>query len=45
MEEDKQALMRRFCIKDLGEIRNVLGMRVSRDRAAGTLTIDLAPCL
>jgi len=45
MEEDKQALMRRFSIKDLGEIRNVLGMRISRDRAAGTLTIDLAPYL
>jgi hypothetical protein len=45
MEEDKQALMRRFSIKDLGEIRNVLGMRIGRDRAAGTLTIDLAPYL
>ena len=45
MEADKQALMRRFSIKDLGEISNVLGMRIRRDRAAGTLSIDLAPYL
>ena len=35
MEADKQALMRRFSIKDLGEISNVLGMRIRRRRDRG----------
>ena len=45
MESDKRTLMQRFSIKDLGNISNALGMRIRRDRAARTLTIDLAPYL
>ena len=40
MEQDKARLMKRFKIKDLGDIKQVLGIRVSRDRSQHTLKLD-----
>jgi hypothetical protein len=37
---DKKALMATYDIKDLGEATSVLGMRITRDRAAKTLKVD-----
>ena len=39
-EQLKQLLIDRFRTKDMGESKWILGMRIQRDRAAGTLTLD-----
>ena len=36
----KQMLIDRFRTKDMGESKWILGMRIQRDRAAGTITLD-----
>jgi transposase InsO family protein len=36
----KQLLIDRFRTKDMGESKWILGMRIQRDRVAGTLTLD-----
>ena len=36
----KRALNAKFAIKDLGEVKNILGMLVTRDRVAGTITLS-----
>jgi len=36
----KQELMKRFKIKNLGPIKNCLGIRITRDRKKGKLTLD-----
>jgi hypothetical protein len=36
----KDAFGKIFKIKDLGEVRKVLGVKVSRDRVSGTLRLD-----
>jgi len=36
----KQELMKRFKIKDLGPIKNCLGIRITRDQKNGKLTLD-----
>jgi transposase InsO family protein len=38
--ELKQLLINRFRTKDMGESKWILGMRIQRDRAAGTITLD-----
>ena len=38
--ELKQKLVDRFRTKDMGESKWILGMRIQRDRVAGTLTLD-----
>jgi hypothetical protein len=40
LQDIKQQLSRRFKMKDLGEVSQLLGMQVTRDRSAGTLKID-----
>jgi hypothetical protein len=42
MESDKSKLMSSFKIKDLGDATSILGIRVTRDRAEGTLALDQA---
>lgn len=39
-EEDKKAFMAMYEIKDLGEAKLILGMRITRDRVAKTLKVD-----
>ena len=39
-DEDHEKLRQRFNITDLGESRFMLGMRITRDRAARTITLD-----
>jgi hypothetical protein len=39
-EADKKALMAKYDMKDLGEAKLILGMRITRDRAARTLKAD-----
>jgi hypothetical protein len=39
-DEFKQAIMKRFAVKDLGDLRWILGMEVIRDRKRGTLEIN-----
>ena len=38
--EIKSTLMQRFKCKDMGESKWILGMRITRDRDAGTMTLD-----
>jgi hypothetical protein len=40
MEEIKSKLKKKLKIKDLGDATSILGMRITRDRAARTLEID-----
>ncbi len=40
VEQDKQQLLARFKIKDLGPASLILGMRITRDRAARTIKLD-----
>ena len=40
VQEIKDHLSREYNMKDLGEVRNVLGLRVQRDRSKRTLWID-----
>src|SRR5271163_2763352 len=40
VQEIKDSLSREYNMKDLGEVRNVLGLRVQRDRSKRTLWID-----
>lgn len=40
MKPLKQALARRFEMKDLGEAKLILGIRITRDREAGSMTLD-----
>ena len=39
-EESHELLRKRFNISDLGESKYMLGMRITRDRAARTITLD-----
>jgi transposase InsO family protein len=41
-EADKKSLASMFKMKDLGEVKQFLGMRFTRDRKKGTLSIDQA---
>ena len=38
--EIKQQFMKRFRMKDMGECKLILGMRITRNRSSRTLTID-----
>jgi len=40
VKEDKHQLMRRFKLKDLGPIQQILGMKVTRDRKKKTITLE-----
>lgn len=40
-EQQKQVLVNEFDIKDMGEPKWLLGMKVDRDRSAGTITLDM----
>jgi transposase InsO family protein len=40
LQADKAALMRKYKIKDMGDAKLVLGMRITRDRSARTLVLD-----
>ena len=40
VEADKQALLKKFRVKDLGPAHLVLGMRLTRDRSARTIKLD-----
>jgi hypothetical protein len=40
MEQIKNTLKQTYTISDLGEAKHVLGMRITRDREARTLTLD-----
>ncbi len=40
MQDDKKKLMSKFKIKDMGAIKELLGVRITRDRAAHIITLD-----
>ena len=44
LERIKQKLMSRFSMTDMGDVSLVLGMRVTRNRTKGTVTITQDDC-